>query len=92
MWWDELTQVKNISEKRITWRQFKKYFQHKYISDHYYDKKMQGFFELKLRSVTMEECENKFLELLRYVDYINDEKDKIQCFLSGLPTYYRDKI
>lgn len=39
-----------------------------------------------------EEYERKLLELLRYVDYINDEKAKIQCFLSALPTYYKDKI
>lgn len=32
------------------------------------------------------------IELLRYVDYIKDEKAKIQCFLSGLPTYYKVKI
>ena len=40
----------------------------------------------------MEEYANKFLELLRYVRYIKDKKVKIQCFLSGLPQYYKDKI
>ena len=35
---------------------------------------------------------NNFLELLRYVRYIKDEKVKIQCFLSGLPQYYKDII
>jgi hypothetical protein len=42
--------------------------------------------------MTMEEYERKFLELLRYVDNIKDEKVKIQYFLSGLPTYHKDKI
>ena len=40
----------------------------------------------------MEEYANKFLELLRYVRYIKDEKLKIQCFLSGLPRSYKDRI
>ena len=40
----------------------------------------------------MEEYANKFLELLRYVKYIKDEKVKIQCFLSGLPQSYKDII
>ena len=40
----------------------------------------------------MEEYANKFLELLRYVKYIMDEKVKIQCFLSGLPQAYKDII
>jgi hypothetical protein len=44
---------------------------------HYYDKKMHEFFELELGSMTMEEYENKFLELLRYVGLIKEEKVKI---------------
>ena len=40
----------------------------------------------------MEEYANRFLELLRYVKYIKDEKVKIQRFLSGLPQSYKDKI
>ena len=40
----------------------------------------------------MEEYANKFLELLRYVRYIKDEKVKIQCFLSGFPQSYKDRI
>jgi hypothetical protein len=37
--------------------------------------------------MTMEEYEKKFLELLRYVGYIKEEKVKIQRLLSGLPTF-----
>ena len=40
----------------------------------------------------MEEYANKFLEILRYVRYIKDEKVKIQRFLSGLPQSYKDRI
>jgi hypothetical protein len=35
---------------------------------------------------------NTFLELLRYVPYIKDEKVKMQCFLSGLPQSFQDHI
>ena len=37
----------------------------------------------------MEEYANKFLELLRYVRYIKEEKVKIQHFLSRLPQSYK---
>ena len=40
----------------------------------------------------MEEYANKFLKILRHVRYIKDEKVKIQCFLSGLPQSYKDRI
>jgi hypothetical protein len=53
---------------------------------------MQDFNELNLGNMTMEEYEKKFLELLSYVDIIKDDKVKIQIFLSGLPSFYKDKI
>ena len=40
----------------------------------------------------MEEYANKFLELLRYVEYIKYEKIKIEHFVSGLPQSYKDRI
>ena len=40
----------------------------------------------------MKEYANSFLELLRYVKYIKDEKVKIQHFLSGFPQSYKDRI
>jgi hypothetical protein len=32
------------------------------------------------------------MELLRYVPYLKDEKERIQHFLSGLPQSYQDRI
>ena len=53
---------------------------------------MDELFELKLGSMIMDAHEKKCLELLKYVDFIKDEKVNIQRFLSGLPESYRDKI
>ena len=47
---------------------------------------------MRLGQLTMEEYANRFLELLRYVRYIMDDKVKIQHFMSGLPQSYKDKI
>jgi hypothetical protein len=43
-------------------------------------------------NMTMEEYENKFLEMLRYESFIKEEKVKIQMFLSEIPSFYKDKI
>ena len=40
----------------------------------------------------MKEYANKFLELLRYVKYIQDERVKNKIFLSGFPRSYKDRI
>jgi hypothetical protein len=92
MWWDQLVQVQHIKEKNVTWKEFKKYFEKKYLTKRYYDKKMKEFFELKLGSMTIDEYERRFLELLKYVSFIKDETVKIQRYLSGLPPFISDKI
>jgi hypothetical protein len=89
MWWDQLKQVEHINKSRITWKRFKKYFHKEYLSENFYDKKMLDFFELRLGSMIMEEYENKFLGLLKYAGFINDEKVNIHRFLSGLTTFYK---
>ena len=58
----------------------------------YYDIKMEEFFEVKLGNLNMDAHDKIFLELLNYAYYIKYEKVKIQIFLSGLTTFYRDNI
>jgi hypothetical protein len=92
MWWDQLVKVQHIDEKSVTWREFKKHFEKKYLTKRYYDKKMKEFFELKLGSMTINKYEKRFLELLKYVSFIKDETFKIHKYLSGLPSFISDKI
>ena len=53
---------------------------------------MQEFFELRLGSMTMVDYEKKFLGLLKYVEFINNEKVKIQRFLSGLLAFINKRL
>ena len=46
MWWDQFVQVKHIDEAEVTWREFKRYLQNKYLTKRYYDKKMKDLFKL----------------------------------------------
>jgi hypothetical protein len=43
MWWDQLVQVQHIREKYITWKEFKRYFEKKYLTKRYYDRKMKSY-------------------------------------------------
>jgi hypothetical protein len=92
MWWDKLVQVQHIKDKSVTWREFKKYFEKKYLTKRYSDKKMKELFELNLGSMIIDEYERRFIELLKYVSFINDETTKIQRYLSGLPSLISEKI
>jgi hypothetical protein len=84
--------VQHIDENKVTWRKFKRYFQKKYLTKHYYDKKMKEFFELKLGSMTIDEYERRFLEMVKYVSFVKDERVNIQRYLSGMPSILSDKI
>jgi hypothetical protein len=53
---------------------------------------MKEFFELNLGNMTMDEYDRRFLEFLRYVGFIKDDKVKIQRFMSRLPSFYSDNI
>jgi hypothetical protein len=90
--WEDLKNVKGVCEEDLSWKQFEKYFWKKYLSKKYFDEKTKEFYELKLGKQTIEEYANKFLDLLRYVPYIKEEKAKVQRFISGLPKDYRNII
>jgi hypothetical protein len=92
MWLDKLVQVQHFREKYIMWKEFKRYFEKKYLTKIYYGKKMKEFFELKLGSMTIDECKRRFFKLLKYVPFIKEETIKIQRYLSGLPPSIGNKI
>ena len=79
--------MQHIDENKVTWREFKRYFQKKYLTKRYYDKKMKEFFELKLGSMTIDDYGRRFLELLKYVVFIKDEQVKIHRYLSGMLSF-----
>ena len=45
-----------------------------------------------MKYMTDEEYTGIFLDLLRYVPYLKEEKSKIQRFISGFPIEFKDKI
>jgi len=92
IWWQNLKLAKGLKEKQLEFPDFKKYFKKKYLSEIYYERKMKEFFESQLGQMTMDDLINKFMELLRFVPYIREDKVKIQWFLSCLPQSYRDRI
>jgi hypothetical protein len=88
IWWEDLKEVKGLKESKLIWKHFENYFRKVYLPEKYYDGKIKEFHEHKLGQLTMDSYAKRFLELLRYVPYLKDNKVRIQCFLSGLPQSY----
>lgn len=62
------------------------------MTERFYDEKSWEFHDLRLRQQTMDEFITKFTPLLRYVPYIQEEKEKVQWFVSSLPEEMRERI
>ena len=41
IWWEHLRKLRRINDRKIVWKQFKKYFKQKYLCDRYYDDKIK---------------------------------------------------
>lgn len=83
---------RSIREEELIWDEFERCFKEIYLSERYYDDRAKEFYKLRMGSMKDDEYTSIFLELLRYVSYLKDEKVKIQRFISGLPKEFRDHI
>lgn len=59
------------------------------MSRRYYDERAKAFYEMNMGSMIDDVYTSRFLELLRYVPFLRDEKEKIQKFISGFPITLR---
>lgn len=92
LWWEEIKTIEEINEQEVTWEQFQKHFKYRYLTEWSYDDKEEQFHNLKLGQQSMDEFVAKLTLLLRYVPYIHEEKAKVQCFISSLPIYMKEKL
>ena len=51
--WKDIKSVKNLKEKYLTWKVFKKYFKMKFLYEQYYEERAKEFYELKLASMSI---------------------------------------
>jgi len=75
--WEYVKNVRGIQEDELTWSEFERLFKKNYIPQRYYDDRAKEFYELKMGYMTDEEYTRRFLEFLRYVPYLTEEKEKI---------------
>ena len=89
IWWEDVKSVKGIHEDYLTWHEFERLFKKKYLLERYYDDREKEFYDFHMGSMIDDDYTNRFLELLRYVAYLKEEKAKVHRFISGLPVAYR---
>ena len=81
-WWDA---VERRYPDGISWDQFQQEFTDRFFPQSHKDSKIEEFFKLEQKNMSVSEYEKKFSELVRLVPYIQaDEFLKCKRFLAGL--------
>jgi len=80
---EDVRNVKGIQEDDLTCNEIERLFKKNYLLERYYDDKAKYFYAFHMGSMTDDEYTSRFLELLRYVTYLKEEKAKFQRFISG---------
>jgi len=75
IWWEDVKDVIGILKEDLTWSEFKILFMNMYLYESYSDDKEKEFYELKKGSMTDEKYTRKLFEFLKYVPYLNEEKE-----------------
>ncbi|MQL70478.1 hypothetical protein Taro_002800 [Colocasia esculenta] len=86
VWWSSLLHTRfEDGAVEVTWDEFVRLFQAKFVSEHIQDKMEQHFLSLTKGSMTILEYEARFSELSKYAPHIvHDERRKAKKFVMGL--------
>lgn len=92
-WWRTSLQVQQVEGMPMTWAEFLKKFNDKYVSEQVRDKKMMKFLNLMQRNGSVEAYEAKFAALSIFApDMVANEELKAKRFERGLRPSIRDRI
>ena len=81
-WWEA---IKRRHPTEVTWDQFRQAFTDRSYPRSYQDAKIEEFFRLEQRSLTVTEYEQRFSELVKLVPMIQEnEEHKCKRFMAGL--------
>ena len=68
----------------VTWELFEERFRKKYLLAYYEEQHVEAFHALVQGNRTVEEYEIRFMELVKYVSYMDTDQRQADCFIYGL--------
>jgi hypothetical protein len=73
-WWGDLERQLYLTQDTVTWEIFEERFQRKYLPAYYEEQLVGEFHALVQENRTMEEYEIRFMELVKYVSYMDNDQ------------------
>jgi hypothetical protein len=73
-WWGNLERQLNLTPDIVSWELFEEMFRRKYLPAYYEEQQVWAFHALVQGNRTVEEYEIKFMELVKYVSYMENDQ------------------
>lgn len=83
-WWGDLECQLHLTLDTVTWELFEERFRKKYLLVYYEEQQVGAFHALVHGNHTVEEYEIRFMELVKYVSYMDTDQRQADRFIYGL--------
>jgi hypothetical protein len=83
-WWGNLERQLYLTPDTVSWDIFEERFQRKYFPTYYEEQQVGEFHALVQGNMTVEEYDISFMELVKYVSYMDTDQRQEECFVYGL--------
>jgi hypothetical protein len=83
-WWDNLERELHLTPDMVSWELFEERFRRKYLPSYYEEQQVGAFHALVQGNRTVEEYEIRFMELVKYVSYLDTNQRQAERFVYGL--------
>jgi hypothetical protein len=91
-WWGNLERQLHLTADTISWELFEERFRRKYLPAYYEEQQVGAFHSLIQGNKTVEEYEIRFMELVKYVSYLDSDQRHAERFIYGLNPRIRDMV
>ena len=91
-WWGNLERQLHLTLDIVSWELFEERFRRKYLPAYYEKQKVGAFHALIQGNRTVEEYEIRFMELVKYVSYMDNDQQRVERFVYGLNPKIRDMV
>jgi hypothetical protein len=83
-WWGNLERQLHLTPDTVSWELFEERFRRKYLPAYYEEQQVGAFHALVQGNKTVEEYEIRFMELVKYVSYMDNDQRQAERFIYGL--------
>jgi hypothetical protein len=73
-WWGNLERQLHLTPDTVSWELFEERFRRKYLPAYYEEQQVGAFHALVQGNRTIEEYEIRFMELVKYVSYMDNDQ------------------